>query len=52
MLQVYNFNNNRFKDHLEDKIISWLNLLNLMTQVKKELGAKAKEFVKYDELMK
>jgi hypothetical protein len=33
VLQVYNFNNNRFKDHLEDKINSWLNLLNLMTQV-------------------
>lgn len=76
VLQVYNFNNNRFKDFLEEKINSWLNLLNLMTQVienlkyaqtkwsflekmfvqapevKKELGVKAEEFVKYDELMK
>jgi len=33
VLQVYNFNNNRFKDFLEEKINSWLNLLNLMTQV-------------------
>lgn len=76
VLQVYNFNNNRFKDFLEEKINSWLNLLNLMTgvidnlkyaqmkwsflekmfvqapEVKKELGVKAEEFVKYDELMK
>jgi hypothetical protein len=33
VLQVYNFNNNRFKTFLEDKINSWLSLLNLMTQV-------------------
>jgi len=33
VLQVYNFNNNRFKTFLEEKINSWLNLLNLMTQV-------------------
>jgi hypothetical protein len=33
VLSVYNFNNNRFKTFLEEKINSWLNLLNLMTQV-------------------
>jgi hypothetical protein len=76
MLQAYNFNNNRFKDFLEDKINNWVNVLNVMydvigllkyaqnkwsflekmfvqsAEVKKELGVKAEEFVKYDELMK
>jgi len=76
MLQAYNFNNNRFKDFLEEKINRWVSILNLMNdviillkyaqnkwsflekmfvqspEVKKELGDKAVEFVKYDELMK
>jgi hypothetical protein len=33
MLQAYNFNNNRFKDFLEDKINLWVLLLNLMNDV-------------------
>lgn len=33
MLTAYNFNNNRFKDFLEDKINEWVNLLNLMNDV-------------------
>jgi len=76
MLTAYNFNNNRFKDFLEDKINNWVNLLNLMNdiivllkyaqtkwsflekmfvqsaEVKKELGEKAVEFVKFDDKMK
>lgn len=76
MLQAYNFNNNRFKDFLEDKINLWVRILNLMSdviyllkyaqnkwsflekmfvqspEVKKELGEKAVEFVKWDEIMR
>jgi hypothetical protein len=33
MLQAYNFNNNRFKDFLEDKINNWVNVLNVMYDV-------------------
>jgi len=33
MLQAYNFNNNRFKDFLEEKINLWVLLLNLMNDV-------------------
>jgi len=33
MLQAYNFNNNRFKDFLEEKINHWVSILNLMNDV-------------------
>jgi len=33
MLQAYNFNNNRFKDFLENDINNWVVLLNLMNDI-------------------